>query len=300
MKPIALATCAEQPDISADDLLFAKALQARGADALGAPWNSPAVPWDAFRAVVIRSTWDYHKQPAQFAAWLDTLASAGVPVLNPVGTIRWNADKRYLLELADAGLDVIPTRVCAWEQLESAIRPDRGRPVVIKPTISGNSWHTTRGIAGSDALSQAIDRLPPHLDYLVQPYLPDIESAGEWSLVFIDGHYSHAVRKRPAHGDYRVQSDFGGRATAEDPPATVLAAARDCLQALHTLGHGPQAYARIDGIETGGRFRLMELELIEPHLFLRSHPASADRLARAVLGRLPATGREIAPRVRSP
>lgn len=287
--PVALATCMELPAVAPDDLVLQQALQAIGIEAVAASWNDPGIDWHAFAGVVVRSTWDYHKQHARFAGWLDHLESAAIALLNPVGAIRWNLDKRYLLELSAKGVEIIPTRVCQWERLDEVSRAHRGESLVIKPTISGNSWQIARGIGGSTPLERAIDGLPHHLSYLVQPYLPEVQTEGEWSLVFIDGHYSHAVRKRPAQGDFRVQPDFGGVAVAESPPAALLADAEACLQAIHALGHGRLAYARVDGIVHQGRLRLMEVELIEPTLFLQSHPASAATLAAVIARRL---GRE--------
>jgi hypothetical protein len=124
----------------------------------------------------------------------------------------------------------------------------------------------------------------PDIVYLVQPFQPEIQSEGEWSLIYFDGEFSHAVLKRPAAGDYRVQNDFGGTAELLEPPAAVLEGSAAALAAAKT--RRPPVYARVDGIVAGGRYLLMELELIEPYLFLPLAPGSSEHLATAIANRL--------------
>ena len=132
--------------------------------------------------------------------------------------------------------------------------------------------------------------MPRTLDYLVQAFVPEIARDGEWSLLFFDGVYSHAVLKRAASGDFRVQSQFGGSVEALEPPAELLSSARDALAAVAALGFRDHAYARVDGVVVGGRFRLMELEMIEPALFLAQRPDAAERFANVLRQRLGASG----------
>jgi glutathione synthase/RimK-type ligase-like ATP-grasp enzyme len=161
-----------------------------------------------------------------------------------------------------------------------------GQQVVIKPAISGGAWNTLRGNAGDPALADAVAQLPREHAYLVQPFVPEVVSDGEWSLLYFAGEFSHAVIKRPAKGDYRVQGEHGGSAEPAQPDAATLAAADRALAAVAALGHGDHAYVRVDGVVSGGRFLVMELELIEPFLHLAAQPAAAERLARDVLARL--------------
>lgn len=280
---IGLVTCAVFPDVTEDDETLQAALVERGVQSVEAAWNDPAVDWGAFDAIVLRSTWDYHMHFPEFSAWLDRLEHLLVPVVNPLPVVRWNADKRYLLQLTEMGVDIIPTRVIAGEALAAHIAERVGEMLVIKPTVSGNSWNTVRGRAGSEALVQMIDVLPSELHYLVQPYLPEVEKQGEWSVIYFDGRFSHAICKRPRSGDYRVQPDFGGSALALEANSSVKAGAQACLAAIDNLGYGDHTYARIDGIVRDGRFLLMEVELIEPALFLRSSPLAAATFADAIL-----------------
>ena len=196
-------------------------------------------------------------------------------MLNDSGLVRWNGDKRYLLELRERGVAIVPSQVAAGACLREVVAGLDGQEIVVKPTVGAGALHTVRGVAGSAELDRAMDDLPD-IVYLVQPFLPEILTDGEWSLMFIDGEFTHAVVKRPAAGDYRVQEMFGGDATLDRP------AARRTGERPHGPGrsrrpHPP--YARVDGVVVNGRFLLMELELIEPYLFLPQSPG-ADREAR--------------------
>jgi glutathione synthase/RimK-type ligase-like ATP-grasp enzyme len=215
--------------------------------------------------------------------WLGLLDGAGVPVFNDSELVRWNSDKRYLLELRERGVAIVPSQVAAGAALRQVITGLAGEQVVIKPTVGASAHHSVRGTAGDDDLDRALAELPDGA-YLVQPFQPEVVSEGEWSLMFIEGEFSHAVLKRPAPDDYRVQDDFGGRTEVIEAPDFVVEEAAAALAALKT--RMPPLYARVDGIVVGGRFLLMELELIEPYMFLPQYPAAVDRLAQAVHRRL--------------
>lgn len=269
---VGLVTSEGWPLLSADDRRLPPELARGGLTAVPVVWSDPAVDWASFAALVLRSTWDYHLRFEAFTGWLRRLRSAGAPLWNPPDTALWNADKRYLADLEAAGVPVVPT---AWVEGGAAV-PDalrrRGWPeAVVKPTRSATAWRTLRVRAGDDA---------PALGgpLMVQPFLPAIASDGEWSLVFVDGAYSHAVRKRPAAGDFRVQEDFGGSTVAAPAPSSLVAAAERALAAVP----GPWLYARVDGVRDGAGLLLMELELLEPSLFLGHAPKAAARLARAI------------------
>ncbi|WP_077515712.1 gamma-glutamylcyclotransferase [Rhodanobacter sp. C03] len=283
---LALATSADYPCIQPDDAHLATSLEHLGIQPIVCVWNDPDVDWSTFDAVLIRTIWDYFKHHAAFLAWLDRLDRLGVPTINDSALLRWNSDKRYLLELVERGVDIIPTRLAGAGELQDVLATMPAQPVVIKPTISGGAWHTLRGNTDDAAFLQAVDRLPRELDYLVQPFVPEVVSAGEWSLLYFEGEFSHAVLKRPASGDYRVQSEHGGSVDPIEPDAATFAAAERALAALATMGYGDLAYARIDGVVCNGRFLVMELELLEPSLFLAGQPQAAERFARQLSARL--------------
>jgi glutathione synthase/RimK-type ligase-like ATP-grasp enzyme len=280
-KRIALATSVDFPELHEHDLPLVDALRATGFEPVVEVWTDPSVDWSGYDAVLLRSVWDYHRRYDEFTAWLALIDKAGVPVLNDSGLVRWNGDKRYLLELRERGVAIVPTQVAAGAGLREVIGGLTGEEIVIKPTVSASALHTVRGVAGSPELDQALNDLPD-LVYLVQPFQDEILTDGEWSLMFIDGEFTHAVVKRPAAGDYRVQEHHGGHSISSEPAPAVLESARTALQAAAST----PVYARVDGVVVNGRFLLMELELIEPYLFLPQSPEATIKLANAVAARL--------------
>ena len=282
---LAIATSAAYPTIQPDDAHLAASLAALGIEPQVCVWNDPGVDWARHDAVLVRTIWDYFEHYDAFLAWLDRLEQAGVPVINPVALMRWNSDKRYLLQLESLGVPTIPTRLASREALHGALAAFQGRDVVVKPVVSGGAWRTVRGAVGDRAFEHAVSELPSG-DYLLQPFVQAIVDDGEWSLLFFGGEFSHAIVKRPAAGDYRVQEQYGGRTHAVEPDAATLTAARHALATCAALGLGDAEYARVDGVVVGDRFLLMELELIEPSLFLAGRPAAAERLARTIATRL--------------
>ena len=286
IRRLAIATSADYPSIQPDDAHLAASLERLGIQPIVCVWNDPDVDWSRFDAVLIRTIWDYFKRHAAFMDWLDRLDRLGVPTINDSALLRWNSDKRYLLELATQGVAIIPTRLANAAELPGVLAAMPAQQVVIKPTISGSAWHTLRGTVGDAVFAAAVTQLPREHDYLVQPFVPEIVSDGEWSLLYFAGEFSHAVIKRPAAGDYRVQDEFGGSADPIQPNAATLAAADRALAAVAALGHGGHAYVRVDGVISASRFLIMELELIEPFLYLAVRPAAAERLARDLAGRL--------------
>lgn len=283
---VALATQAALPELYADDQLLIPALTARGVHATAAVWSDSSVDWTRFDAVVIRSCWDYHLRHDDFLAWVARLERAGVALWNPPAVIRWNAEKGYLRELGGRGVRVVPTR---WVERGSAatlrdVLSSAGwDAAVVKPAISASAhetWRTSRDAATGD--EARFRTLVAHGRVLVQPFMEEVVAAGEWSLVFIGGEFSHAVLKRARGGDFRVQFEHGGSASRGDPGAHVVEQAR---RALHAGASG-SLYARVDGCVVDGGFVLMELELIEPLLFLAEHPDAAARFAAALVERM--------------
>lgn len=283
---LAVATSSAFPGIHPDDIHLADTLRTLGVEPVACVWNDPALDWTGFDAVLVRTTWDYFQHHAAFMAWLDRLDDGGTVVLNPTATLRWNSDKRYLLELSQHGIPIIPTRIAAAGDLHDTLRADTGKDVVVKPAVGGGAWHTVRGRVGDASFDAAIAPLPTTLDYLVQPFVPEVADAGEWSLVFFDGAFSHAVLKRPRDGDYRVQHEHGGSSGLAIPSAPIVEAAQRALAAAAACGHAGHAYVRVDGVVVDGRFVLMELEMIEPSLFLAAAPAAAERYAHNLARRL--------------
>ncbi|MEO8622606.1 MAG: hypothetical protein ABI625_16155 [bacterium] len=286
---VALATSNKVPDLTDDDRLLVDALDVRGVHAVPAVWDHAREDWTRYRAVVIRSCWDYHLKHDAFLAWLDHLDDARVLVLNPPALVRWNSEKSYLRELAGLGIAVVPTRWVERDEVTSLalLRSETGwNQIVVKPAVSASAHETWRSSSGSARDDDArLAAMVSRGRVLVQPYLDVVAADGEWSLLFYGGVYSHAVLKRPHANDFRVQHEHGGTSEVCEPSRDVIAAAARALVAAEE-GRGAALYARIDGCVIDGAFVVMELELIEPDLFLRSKTAAPDRLAGALEQRL--------------
>jgi hypothetical protein len=284
-KSIALATCAEWAGLTEDDGLLVRALAERGVSTEPALWDAPR-DWSRHAAVVLRSPWDYFHRLAEFEAWLSGLVAAGVPCLNPVPLVRWNLDKRYLEDLAAEGVAIVPTlRVPRGsspdlEDLRERLAARGWTDLIAKPSVSGGAWRTERfGLADLPGHAGLVEEILADSDLLLQPFLSEIEREGEWSFVYFEGRFSHAVLKRPRTGDHRVQWRHGGTHARAEPPSSLLAEAARVLAAAPA----PGVYARVDGVVHEGRFLLMELEQVEPFLFFAEAPGSAECCADAVL-----------------
>ncbi|MDP9024623.1 MAG: hypothetical protein M3N13_04495, partial [Candidatus Eremiobacteraeota bacterium] len=270
---IALATMSGFAHLSEDDAPLVPAFALRGVRAEPAVWTEESVVWSNYDAVVVRSTWDYHKVPERFAKWLDWVDASSL-LINSRELILWNMHKAYLGELADTGVNVVPTTlvrrgefVNVYDIAESLDADE----FVIKPAISA-SGHRTRVVTASSGAAAEIqsefEALSASCDVLVQPFLREVFGAGERSLIFINGVYSHAVIRAP------LSSAGFGDTLVERP---LLSSEREidfALSALEKLESLP-IYARVDVIplEAGG-LALLELELIEPSLFF-AHRAHA-------------------------
>lgn len=212
---VAFSTCAGVPLLSGDDHLVIAPLRDRGVDVVPWIWGDPA-PSPAVNAVVHRSCWDYHEKPAAFLRWLDAVEASGLPSWNTPALTRWNLDKRYLRDLAAAGITIPQTLwLSRGERVDLAalLRDHDLDEVVIKPQISLSAFATFRASRADVASAQTqLDTLLTERAMMVQAYLPEIAMAGELSFVFFGGQHSHTVRKLPRPGDFRVQHDHGALA----------------------------------------------------------------------------------------
>lgn len=282
---IVFATCSDQPYIAADDQPLADALGALGYQVEPEPWTDiDPNPHLATEPVVLRSTWDYHRVPTMFAAWLEAMADAGRPLLNPAGVARANIDKIYLKGLAAAGIAIPRSR---WVEqpdataLAAILREEAWTQAVVKPRVGATAHGTF--LISSDSLPSEDDLATARTSgTLVQEFIPEIASGGEVSMVYAGGAFSHAVVKRVRAGDFRVQKDFGGAVDPLMPSAGLLEFGRAVMAQVPASC----AYARVDMVETAHGLLLMELELIEPELYFSIVPGSAERMARAIVDRL--------------
>jgi glutathione synthase/RimK-type ligase-like ATP-grasp enzyme len=285
---IGIATYGRAPLLAPDDQLLIPVLSSLGIDAEPVVWSNRSAVWTAFDAVVIRSCWDYHLHGAAFHTWLDRLEENGVVVWNSHATVRWNADKKYLLDLEARGVPTIPTRIVPrgrFGEVERIVAEEKWPRFVIKPAISASGFETYALDSPIDPSARdTITRVVSGGDTLVQPFAAEIPRDGEMSFLFFDGEYSHATLKCAATmtGEFRVQTEHGGSVEAIDAPAGLIEQAAKTFASLDEV----PLYARVDGIARDGQFLLMELELIEPNLFLGWAEGSAERMGRAIARRL--------------
>jgi len=283
---VGFVTCLRWPDCSESDGYVKRALELRDVAVTALPWNDPERRFDGFDAVVFRSSWDYHHAPEAYLDWLRRWEEAGVQFWNAPELIRWNLSKRYLLDLERAGVAIIPTVIldhAGPTGLPTVLAEHGWDRAVVKPVLAASAHDAVLVTAGTAAaVSTAIDEGRVRRPVMVQPFVDEIRTRGEWSLVFIDGALTHAVLKRPATDDFRVQSSFGGTSARSEPSREVVAAGGGVLAALPL----PPLYARVDGIETNGGFLVMEVEVHEPGLFFPMAPAAADAFAEAIIRRL--------------
>ena len=259
------------------------AFSAKGLELRIIDWEAGLAEFDGIDLAMLGTAWNYQDKPDAFLARLDELEANGIAVCNPPEVVRWNATKTYLRDLAEAGARTIPTlwreTVTAKGALEAMETFETDR-VVVKRQVGA-------GALGQELVSRG--SLPPS-DWefghpaMLQPFLPAIAEEGELSFIFIDGELSHALRKRPAEGDYRIQSLYGGREEVLRPSQAETEAAQAILSALP---FETPLYARIDMLRAeDGALQVMEAELSEPYLYPEQGPELGERLAAAIAKRV--------------
>jgi glutathione synthase/RimK-type ligase-like ATP-grasp enzyme len=243
-------------------------------------WNDPG-DLACFDLVMPLVAWGYHQDPPRWHALLDRLEREGLPIRNPVPLLRWNSDKRYLTELEAKGVATIPTRIC--EALDEAglarARHDFGEELVIKPPVSASAYGTHR-LGPNDGLPEEARGRP----MMVQPFLRSVAEEGEYSIMLFGGRFSHAIVKRPKAGDYRVQPHLGGT----EMPCAAPEGAIDLAHAALAAAPAEATYARVDMVrDNQGELAIIELELIEPALWLQHAPDGGEGFASAIRAALP-------------
>ncbi|MEJ8756095.1 hypothetical protein WG947_03745 [Pontibacter sp. H259] len=270
---------------SEDERLY-QFLKGKGLPVSWQVWDDESIEWSQFDAIIIKSPWDYFDKIDAFYTWLNKVEDAGCKVLNPVKTLRWNADKLYFKDMQAEGVTIVPT---VWLEQGSTFDAEKAfaelgsEKIIVKPRVSGGAKNTF-ALTINEALEKTseINQLLQHEGFLAQPFLEEIKTDGEWSFIFFNGTYSHTVLKTAKPGDFRVQHFFGGTVHTPIPPANLLATAqtivdkfaKDCL------------YARVDGVALNNELVLMELELIEPFLFLSTSENSLERYYEALIAQL--------------
>jgi glutathione synthase/RimK-type ligase-like ATP-grasp enzyme len=287
---VALATAARARGLDEDMPLLLRALTGRGIEAVEAVWDDPAVDWGAFDVVVVRSTWDYFERRDEFLAWAERVAAVS-ELHNPVCVLRWNSDKRYLLDLARRGVPIVPTTFvepCAAGELPAST------DLIVKPAVSAGSNDTARYGAGERqaALAHVARLQADGRVAMVQPYQGGVDDRGETALLYFDGRSSHAIRKGAifAAGPQMVGGLFAREEIQPREPSAVERevgeAALRAAAAMLPADLAPLLYARVDLVPLAdGSPGVLELELCEPSVFVAHAKGSAKRFAAAIARR---------------
>ena len=293
MTSIALVTCAALPDLDPDELLLKTGLEGEGYQVASCIWTDVSVDWSAYDLVVVRSPWDYTDFHEDFISWAKRV-DAVTTLLNPADVIEWNTDKRYLRDLLDAGVPVVPTVFLEPGGLTEWEPPVGFAEYVVKPAVSAGSRDTMRYIAAEPmeiARAHARRLLDANRVVMIQPYLEAVDTIGETAIIYMGGEFSHSIRKGPmlapnAEGE-RVEGLYVVETIDPRTPTDAEhAAARQVLAAIPG-GSDRVLYARVDLIPgSDGEPLLLELELTEPSLFFAKHESAAANMVKAIMARL--------------
>jgi glutathione synthase/RimK-type ligase-like ATP-grasp enzyme len=282
---IRLVTAAVLPDPDRDLDRVADGLAARGVEVDVAYWHDAAIDWSDAPLTVLRSPWDYVDRLDEFLAWVERIGAL-TALWNPPSLVRWNTHKAYLLELSSLGAPVVPTVLLAQDgaaSLDGIADAQGWNAVVVKPAVGVGAVGAGRFEVGDGAGQRHLDRLLQSGDVLVQPYASAIERDGEISIVTFDGRASHAVRKTPAAGEFRIHEQYGGALTAIGLGDAPVALAERVVASLPTA----TLYARVDLVPMAGLWHVVEVEATEPRLYLEHAPTAAtETLVVAIITRL--------------
>ena len=258
-------------------------LESKGLNITKEIWNDEKVNWETYDLAIIKSPWDYFDLIEDFNNWLTKLERKNIRVLNSIDIIKWNTNKHYLLDIEQAGLKVTPSIfVTKGDKINLNEYFDKfdTEKIIVKPVVSGGSKNTFKvTAANADEINEKLKSLLEIEDFIIQPFLTEIEENGELSFLFFNGKFSHALLKKAAKGDFRVQATFGGTVHPQNPSQELIETvqkyidqfAKGCL------------YGRVDGAIVNNEFILMELELIEPFLFLDTNEKALENYYDALM-----------------
>jgi hypothetical protein len=281
MKKCAILTMDCLDDFEAYDHLIDEPMLALGWQTEMVSWRAQNVNWDAYQAVIIRTPWDYQDDAQAFIDVLAQIEASTALLENSLATVKWNINKRYLLELEEQGVNIVPT---LWPDnfdinaLDEYFTHFDCQQLVIKPCVSANADNTF-WLKKSNYRQQAdvLASVFKQREFMVQPFIDSVIEEGEFSCFFFDGQYSHCILKTPKENDFRVQEEHGGILKSIEAEPQLMAQALDTVTKIGQL----PLYARVDFVRSGEEFALMEAELIEPSLYFNMDPSSAQRFAEA-------------------
>lgn len=282
MRRVAFLTLHDPAGFVIDDELAVLPLARRGFKVETIPWDRARVDWSQYALVVIRSTWDYQHNAEAFLRVLESIEHLGVRLENGSEIVRWNMQKSYLRDLAARGIETVPT---FWREglrrgeLVPLFEELRSSEAVIKPVMGANAQGAWRLDAGrARELAPEIEAYFAGRPLMMQPFERGVVEEGEFSMIYLNGAHSHSILKTPKRGDFRVQEEHGSEIRLVTPDPALLAAGDAAIAAVGQK----LLYARADLVRSGDTFRVMELELVEPSLYLRIDAGAAERFADAV------------------
>jgi len=272
----------DSPTVESEDDKLLLFLKEKGLNIETVIWNDEQINWENYQLAILKSPWDYFDLYEDFKSWLNLLEGKNIRLLNPIDIVRWNADKHYLKEIELAGLNITPSIFITNSDeinLNAFFEKFNTDKLIVKPCVSGGAKNTFKvTIDNVEAVNEKLSLLIQNEDFIIQPFLPEILENGEWSFIFFNGIYSHTLVKKAKQGDFRVQPAHGGSVHIQNPDQALIEIAaeyvklfaKDCL------------YARVDGTFVNNQFLLMELELIEPFLFLNTAPQNYENYYNAL------------------
>jgi hypothetical protein len=282
VRRVAFLTMHDPTGFVIDDELAVLPLARREIKVDTIPWDRPGIDWRQYALVVVRSTWDYPKHSQRFLGVLEEIERLGVRLENGSEIARWNLQKTYLRDLAAKGIEIVPTfwrDRLALGELVPLFEELRSREGVIKPVVGANAQGAWRlDAARARELAPEIEAFFAERPLMMQPFERGIVEEGEFSMMYFNGTHSHSILKAPKSGDFRVQEEYGSEVRLIEPEPALLAAGNAAIAAVGQK----LLYARADLVRSDDTFRVMELELVEPSLYLRLDPGAPDRFAEAV------------------
>lgn len=283
MPAIAFLSTDNLEDFFVYDELLIPFFEKRGWSVETVSWHSISTNWDKFSYVIVRSTWDYQQHAKDFLACLEDIDASSAVLLNPLPLMQWNIEKHYLKDLQGKGVPIVETM---WGSefnnnvIEEAFAQFGCNTVVIKPTLSANADDTFKlSAADWHVQEKALYNTFQRRDFMIQPFLSSVVDEGEYSLFYFGGEFSHAIKKVPQKGDFRVQEEHGGSLHSIAVDSEQLAIAEKALAAMPC----DALYARVDLVKQNNHWAIMELELIEPSLYFNLDPQSPPRFVEALL-----------------
>jgi glutathione synthase/RimK-type ligase-like ATP-grasp enzyme len=274
---VALITGAEMAKPDPESHLLIHELGVLGITSELISWRAP-LDWSLFDLVVIRTPWDYFLHLEEFLSWVEDVEQV-TRVLNSSRVLRWNSHKKYLKELSSFGVPTVPTVwVTKNQECADLLNSIEWPIVVVKPAVSIGAIGALKGKSQDNLVKQHLEEELKKGDVMIQPFLESVADFGELSLIYFNGVYSHSILKKPQQGDYRVQDAYGGTNAAFEPEIEAQKIGDLVLSYLPDFS----LYARVDLVKYQNQWLLMELEAIEPELFLPIAPQASVRLAKAI------------------